>query len=100
MRKGACTTGKRSVRFWLEVRERAVRTVGERRADHVSAWVAFTSIACKTGSRTKTRRRWCREEADRRSAPATRISDEKARLTLLKREASELRGSKEILHMA
>jgi uncharacterized protein YjcR len=64
-------------KFSPEVRERAVRMVGEHRADYGSEWEAMTSIASKIGCTAETLRRWCREErADerhqRRWPPMTR----------------------------
>jgi transposase len=91
---------KTSNRFSPEVRDRAVRMVGEHRADYVSEWAALTSIAGKIGCTTETLRRWCREEASRRSAPAAQLSDDKARLKLLEREVKELRRANEILRKA
>ena len=87
-------------KFSPEVRERAVRMVGEHRADYGSEWAAMTSIAAKIGCTAETLRRWCREEASRRSAPATQLSDDKARLKLLEREVKELRRANEILRKA
>ena len=51
---------KTSNRFAPEVRDRAVRMVGEHRADYASEWAALTSIAGKIGCTTETLRRWCR----------------------------------------
>jgi len=79
-------------KFSPEVRDRAVRMVGEHRADYASEWAALTSIAGKIGCTTETLRRWCREEASRRSAPAAQLSDDKARLKLLEREVGALSG--------
>lgn len=76
---------KTSNRFSPEVRDRAVRMVGEHRSDYASDWAALASIAGKIGCTTETLRRWCREEASPRrfwlSAPAAQTSDDKARLT-------------------
>ena len=60
---------KTSNRFSPEARDRAVRMVGEHRADYVSECAALTSIAGKIGCTTETLRRWCREEPSRRSGP-------------------------------
>lgn len=87
-------------RFAPEVRDRAVRMVGEHRGDYASEWAALTSIAGKIGCTTETLRRWCREEASRRSAPAMQVTDDKARLKLLEREVKELRRANEILRKA
>jgi transposase-like protein len=54
-------------KFSPEVRERAVRMVGEHRADYGSEWAAMTSIAGKIGCTAETLRRWCREEVSRRT---------------------------------
>lgn len=78
-------------RFSPEVRERAVRMVGEHRADYGSEWEAMTSIAAKIGCTAETLRRWCREAASRRGAPAALACDDKARLKSLEREVKELR---------
>lgn len=44
-------------KFSPEVRERAVRMVGEHRADYGSEWEAITSIASKIGCTAETLRR-------------------------------------------
>jgi transposase-like protein len=87
-------------KFSPEVRERAVRMVGEHRADYGSEWEAMTSIASKIGCTAETLRRWCREEASRRTAPAALAADDQARLKLLEREVRELRRANEILRKA
>ena len=87
-------------KFSPEVRERAVRMVGEHRADYGSEWAAMTSIAGKIGCTAETLRRWCREEASRRTGPAAQAADEKARIKLLEREVKELRRANEILRKA
>ncbi|MFN9497368.1 MAG: IS3 family transposase [Sphingomonadales bacterium] len=87
-------------KFSPEVRERAVRMVGEHRADYGSEWEAMTSIASKIGCTAETLRRWCREEASRRTAPAAQAADDKARIKLLEREVKELRRANEILRKA
>jgi transposase-like protein len=92
-------TTRRS-KFSPEVRERAVRMVGEHRADYGSEWEAMTSIAGKIGCTAESLRRWCREEASRRTAPAALAADDKARLKLLEREVRELRRANEILRKA
>ena len=87
-------------RFSPEFRDRAVRMVGEHRADYGSEWEAMSSIASKIGCTTETLRRWCRTEAGRRAAPAAQGVDDKARLKLLEREVKELRRANEILRKA
>ena len=91
---------KTTNKFSPEVRERAVRMVDEHRADYGSEWAAMTSIAGKIGCTAETLRRWCREEASRRSAPAAQAGDERARLKQLEREVKELRRANEILRKA
>jgi transposase-like protein len=60
----------------------------------------MSSIAAKVGCTTETLRRWCREEASRRTAPAAQAADDGARLKLLEREVKELRRANEILRKA
>ena len=85
-------------KFSPEVRERAVRMVGEHRADYGSEWEAMTSIAAKIGCTAETLRRWCRDKASRRAGPAA--ANDQARLRLLEREVKELRRANEILRKA
>ncbi len=66
-------------KFSPEVRERAVRKVGEHRADYGSEWAAMTSIAGKIGCTAETLRRWRREEASRRTGPAGQAASERER---------------------
>jgi transposase len=87
-------------RFTPEVRERAFRMVGEHRADYGSQWAAMTSIAGKIGCTAETLRRWCREEASRRTGPAAQAASERERLKLPEREVKELRRANEILRKA
>ena len=70
----------RRSKFSPEVRERAVRMVGEHRADYGSEWEAMTSIAGKIGCTAESLRRWCREEASRRTGPPALPDDDKAGL--------------------
>lgn len=91
-------------KFSPEVRERAVRMVGEHRADYGSEWAAMTSIAGKIGCTAETLRRWCREEASPKqlwlTGPAAQAASERERLKLLEREVKELRRANEILRKA
>nr|WP_130754662.1 MULTISPECIES: IS3 family transposase [Sphingobium] len=87
-------------KFSPEIRDRAVRMVGEHRADYGSEWEAMSSIAVKIGCTAETLRRWCREEASRRAGPAALAADEKARIKALEREVKELRRANEILRKA
>ena len=90
----------RGSRYSPEVRERAVRMVEEQRADYSSEWEAIGSIAAKFGCTAETLRRWCREEASRRSGPAAIAANERERVKLLEREVKELRRANEILKKA
>lgn len=76
-------------KFSLEVRERAVRMVREHRADYGSEWAAMTSIAAKIGCTAETLRRWCREEASRRTGPAALAANDRDHLKVLEREVAE-----------
>ena len=87
-------------KFSPEVRERAVRMVGEHRSDYASEWAALSSIAGKIGCTTETLRRWCREEASRRTGPAAQAASDRDRLKTLEREVKELRRANEILRKA
>ena len=88
---------KTASKFSPEVRERAVRMVGEHRANYGSEWAAMTSIAGKIGCTAEALRRWCREEAIRRAGPAAQSADDRDRVKLLEREVKELRRANEIL---
>ena len=87
-------------RFSPEIRDRAVRMVGDHRADYGSEWETITSIPSKIGCTAETLRRWCREVAGRRAGPAPLATDERERLELLEREVKELRRAHEILRKA
>ena len=65
---------KTSNKFSPEVRDRAVRMVGEHWADYASEWAALTSIAGKIGCTTETLRRWCREETSPKTILAQHVS--------------------------
>lgn len=91
---------KTTNKFSPEVRERAVRMVGEHWVDHASEWEAITLIAGKIGCTAETLRRWCRDDASRRAGPAAQAADDRERLRLLEREVKELRRANEILRKA
>ena len=79
-------------RYPVELRERAVRMVGEIRSDHESEWAAMTQVALLLGVGTpETVRKWCRQtevDTGRRSGTT---SDESAVLKRLKRENCQRR---------
>ena len=90
-----------SKRYPVELRERAVRMVGEIRADHESEWAAMTQVAQLLGIGTpETVRKWFRRaEVDAGRRPGT-TSDESAELKRVKRENAELRRAIAILRSA
>src|SRR5258706_5100252 len=90
----------RPSRYSPEVRERAIRMVGDHGAEHPSQWAAIASIAGKLGCTTETLRRWVRQaerDAGRRHGLTT---DERQRLRELEREVRELKRANEILKKA
>ena len=94
-------SGATSKRYPAELRERAVRMVGEIRADHESEWAAMTQVAQLLGIGTpETVRKWWRQaEVDAGRRPGT-TSDESAELKRVKRENTELRRANAILRSA
>jgi transposase len=94
-------SGAMSKRYPAELRERAVRMVGEIRAGHESEWAAMTQVAQLLGIGTaETVRKWCRQaEVDAGRRPGT-TSDESAELKRVKRENAELRRANAILRSA
>lgn len=94
-------SGSASKRYPVELRERAVRMVGEIRADHESEWAAMTQVAQLLGVGTpETVRKWCRQaEVDVGRRPGV-SSDESAEMKRLKRENAELRRANGILKAA
>ena len=90
----------RATRYPPEVRERAVRMVGEHRDDYDSEWAAICSIAGKFGCSSETLRNWVRQaERDSGKRPGL-TSDQLAELEALRREVTELRRANEILRKA
>jgi transposase len=88
------------LKFSPEVRERAVRMVGEHRGEHPSQWAAIVSIAAKIGCTAQTLSNWVKQaerDAGRRAGLST---DERERLRSLERENRELRQANEILRKA
>lgn len=90
----------RATRFSPEVRERAVRMVGEQAPAHPSQWAAIKSIAEKIGCNPETLRGWVqRHERDTGHRPGVTTAD-LDRLKQLERENKELRRANEILRKA
>ena len=55
------TNESNRLKFSPEVRERAVRMVGEHRGEHPSQWAAIVSIAGKIGCTAQTLSNWVRQ---------------------------------------
>lgn len=93
--------GNTTKRYPPELRERAVRMVGEIRGDHDSDWAAITQVAKLVGVGTpETVRKWCRQaEVDAGNRPGV-TSEEAAELKRLKRENAELKRANAILRSA
>ena len=94
-------SGSTSRRYPAELRQRAVRMVGEVRADHDSDWAAMTAVAELLGiGTTETLRKWCRQgEVDAGTRPGT-TSEESAEVKRLRRENAELKRANAILKAA
>ena len=90
----------RSSRYSLELRERAVRMVLERREDYKSEWATVTAISKMLGMSPETLRTWVRRtQVDEGSRPGL-TTDERARLKALEREVKDLRRTNAILQDA
>jgi len=94
-------SGSTSRRYPAELRERAVRMVGEVRADHDSEWAAMAKVAELLGVGTvESVRKWCRQaEIDGGQRPGV-STEEAAELRRLKRENAELKRANAILRAA
>ena len=91
---------KRVGRYPVEVREGAVRMVGEHEHEYRSQWKAIESISAKLGINHETLRIWVRRvetDAGERSGLTT---DERVRMRKLEKENKELRRANEILKAA
>ena len=84
-----------------ELRERAVRMVGDVVSQYDSEQAAIRSVASKLGIKTpETLRKWVRRaQVDAGSRPG-RTSEEIAEIRALKKEVAELRRANEILKAA
>ncbi|NNG21293.1 IS3 family transposase [Naumannella sp. ID2617S] len=94
-------SGSTSRRYPAELRERAVRMVGEIRADHDSEWAAMAKVAELLGIGTaETVRKWCRQAQIDSGQRAGVSTEEAAELRRLKRENAELKRANAILRAA
>src|SRR5919202_6386737 len=93
--------GSTSKRYPPELRERAVRMVGEIVGDHESEWAAMGEVARLLGIGTpETVRKWVRQaEVDAGRKPGI-TTEESAELKRLRRENAELKRANEILKAA
>ena len=93
--------GSTSKRYPPELRERAVRMVGEIAGDHESEWAAMGEVARLLGIGTaETVRKWVRQaEVDAGQRPGA-TTEESAELKRLRRENAELRRANGILKAA
>jgi transposase len=94
-------SARTSKRYPAELRERAVRMVGEIRSEHESEWAAMRRVAGLLGAGTpETVRKWCRRaEVDAGARPGV-SSEDSAELKRLKRENAELKRAIAILKAA
>ena len=85
----------------VDLRERAVKMVGEVVGQYDSEQAAIRSVAAKLGIRTpETLRKWVRRaEVDAGTRPG-KTSEEIAEIKALKKEVAELRRANEILKAA
>ena len=86
--------------FSPEVRERAVRMVGEHRREHASQWAAVVSIAAKIDCTAQTLNNWVNQAERDLGKRHGSTTDERERLKALERENRELRQANEILRKA
>jgi transposase len=94
-------SGSTAKRYPPELRDRAVRMVGEIVGQHESEWAAMGEVARLLGVGTpETVRKWVRQaEVDGGRRPGT-TSEESAELKRLRRENAELRRANAILKAA
>jgi transposase len=90
--------GSTSKRYPPELRERAVRMVGEIAGNHESEWAAMNEVARLLGiGTTETVRKWVRQtEVDAGQRPGA-TTDESAELKRLRRENAELKRANGVL---
>ena len=94
-------SGSTSKRYPPELRERAVRMVGEIAGDHGSEWAAMGEVARLLGIGTpETVRKWVRQrEVDAGQRPGA-TTEESVELKRLRRENAELKRANGILKAA
>src|SRR6266498_888444 len=90
----------RPSKYSPEVRERAVRLVGESLGESASEWAAISSVAGKLGCTPETLRKWVRQAQRDSGTRAGLTTAERDRLKELERENRELKRSNEILRLA
>ncbi len=83
-----------------EVRERAIRMVGEHARDYPSQWAAIVSISSKIGCAAQTLHTWVTQAERDRGERVGLTTDERERMKALEREVKELRQANEILRKA
>ena len=87
-------------RFSPEVRERAVRLVGEQADEAESQWATIRSVAAKIGCSAETLRSWIRQSERDRGERSGLTTSEREELKALQRENRELKKANEILRLA
>jgi len=94
-------SGSRGRQYPAELRERAVRLVGESRPEHASEWEAMRSVATKLGvGSTETVRMWVRRAEVEAGTREPVTVTESAEVGKLRIENRELRRANEILKAA
>ena len=87
-------------RFSPEVRERAIRLVGERAGEEGTQWAAIKSVSAKIGCSAETLRSWIRQAERDRGEREGLTTSEREELKELQRENRELKKANEILRLA
>jgi transposase len=94
-------SGNTSRRYSPELKERAVRMVGEIRGEHESDWAAMARVAELLGvGSAETIRKWVRQAEVDAGKRAGTTSEDSAEIKRLKRENAELRRANAILKAA
>lgn len=87
-------------RFSPEVRERAVRLVGEQTNGEGTQWAVIKSVSAKMGCSAETLRSWIRQAERDRGERHGLTTSEREELKALQRENRELKKANEILRLA